>query len=80
MGTCSSSGEKVRIDYVSQILESDIPKNIPPPYTELKGIILQKGIIIKNFINYCEKKRKIKMIRKMIGFLLLMIAIQLQKI
>ena len=60
MGTCSSGGEKVRIDYVSQILESDIPKNIPPPYTELKGIILQKGIIIKNFINYCEKKRKIK--------------------
>ena len=31
MGTCSSGGEKVRIDYVSQILESDIPKNIPPP-------------------------------------------------
>ena len=60
MGTCTNNKNKLQLEYIHQILASDIPRNLPPDYTELKGIPLQCGTIINDFILFQLKRKKIK--------------------
>ena len=60
MGTCTNNKNKMQLEYIHQILASDIPRNLPPDYTELKGIPLQCGTIINDFILFQLKRKKIK--------------------